>query len=602
MTKDKRLQGQPASPYIVTSDETIDLRLAHIPRFKSYPSCGVRLVGLSTFDYLEELATDEIISVHQLYDGFTGRSGGAILAAANASGKFNAHDARLPYLRTAYEEFGQDDPNITMFRNALHDLHNIMPSGGQGDDDAANSFIASYFHEVWPYIEPQLRTKIGHYLGEGFAGFAMKPLKALGGYSTIKELQRIYMRHRSEVLDVFKDGLIQYFKVEGHTPIYNHSILKTALERAFGDMSVSDTPKALFIAAYDYDMAQAVLMGGMNGSLWPEHGQESPLMFTQGTTMTREKTPVFGDVRIVDALMASTSIKGIIGDYVVPTSGRTMGDLGEYSLSTLLNLSAEIQMRSSTYAQEHPRKGLIPFIQSNVSPVVVPRLLMLGSGYNLVTSHGREKDGVIKSVSGFPTWSERAATTPVRAQLEWMYNTAAARKFTGVDEALLHVDIPIVNGQDGISDDIKDGRIENLAALTRFGARQFMAHGAKMYQHIKLHTAVAHARGDIDRETYRAANAALDKNFASEDSLAALCEKAAMSVEDIQAVIESKKDKPDIVVTDSPSIPAPDKKRASTSFAQEALAKLPDARGFAADIPSRYGLGTIAMGFRNRFF
>lgn len=542
MTKEN-ISGRIQSPYITTTSEVIDPALAHVVRFKSYPSCGVRLVGMATFEYLEELATNEILSIHQLYDGFTGRSGGAILAAANATGHFSAHDARISYLHTAHEEFGQGDTNITMFRNALHDLHNTMSPGEQSSDEQINGFISSYFHEVWPYIEPHLRKEIAKFLGDGWAGFALGPLKALGGYSTMRELQRIYVSHRSEVLDAFKSGLIEYFKVEGHAPTYDHSILQRALNKAFGNKLVSDTPKALFIAAYDYDGAQTVLMGGMNGSLWPEHTQESPLLFTQGNILTKEKTPVFQDVRIVDALMASTSIKGIIGDHVVPTTERTMGDLAEYSLSTLLNISAEVNIRANIYAQNTSRKSRFAFFQPNVTPVVVPRMMMMGSGYSTLTSKGRERDGVIRSISGFPTWSERAATSGIMAQLRWMYNTAAAQKYTGVDEALLHVDIPLENGHDGISDDIKDGRIENLAALTRFGTRQFQAHAAKIYSHIRLHAGVAFARGDISREVYRAACDALETNFASEDALAQMCEKAALSAEAIQGIIAPKADK-----------------------------------------------------------
>lgn len=515
----------------------------HIVTGMSFPSCGVKLAAVMTVAVLMEEATEGEAYMIDFSDWKEGRSGGGVPAIAfsmrgpGGDVPYSARQARAMILRVLHAEFGSD-PLHMMMVNGAHDLLHAFPQ---------IEGIAKTVMNGAAQINPLPR------LGDIFKKTAdqishgQNPGKTLLSYAERMTALFHISRAMPVIPKLVQEELTNYLSHHAHR--YNHSVLNSAVQEAFKDARIQDAFKSVFLVGYNHDMEQTEIFGYIRDALFPKTDHDSSLAFVDANDPKDDRIPVYGDTRIADAIMAITSIDGIIGRHRLPATGHTYKDMGDFTATALLNIMDEMAQRAEHFLQrqqnEKTRKRHFwdIFPQNGITPSVVSRLIMFGAGAEIRNQADAYADpGLVSKTFEFVSGAERAARGPVAASLRARYGRVS-RHFTD-RSAVVDINAPIIPAPDAPdahlypSTDIKDGRVDNLARLTWFGAHKiFKENALVLAEEMLLALRTLHDRGEWSAEKLARAEANIRENFATPEAIEALCERATLTTQQIEHLV-----------------------------------------------------------------
>lgn len=323
---------------------------------------------------------------------------------------------------------------------------------------------------------------------------------------------------------------------------YDPAILEATLRQKFGDSKISDVRKTFFIIAHGMNDQKPVFFS----NLAPDDAARiarKPLFVN--------RTPVYHDLPITDAIMAATAIPGFIGYRHVGGLERHFMDPGSFAAPSFFSIMRDMHdMASGQSLSDHEtRLSARPtwkrvagaLAKAEPLPEVVSRAVYLGigdeSGLGFDASNKR---GVVMQAGDIV----RAATDHVRSQTFAQIVTRfddASRRITGAP-GFRQIDAGIVPrnpAEEAVfpSADIKDGQLSNLLKLLAFGRHVVMQNTDAICDEICLRLRTLEARGLRTADEVAATILRLQK-YRKPEEAAALCDKILVREEEAASLLE----------------------------------------------------------------
>ena len=509
-----------------------------------FPSSGTKIPTTLTVTTGIEEATDGILMMASVGDVVTADSGGGVPAASfcmrgpGGDIPYLSSDVRDITLRTIYAEFGAAAQSVTK-SNFIYDLsHNLdaitkavqslSVSAGQQDD--LKDLLVDAIKEATQ----------GSATATGFIQSSYRRLAMLSGTQVALDIV-------PRLSEAVQSRLPEYF--EKHPSHFDHDVLGLSVRKYFNTLSVAQVCKTMLLNLYNHDLQQTEVMGAFVGDLSIDPGEDSHFRIVGDGQPATNRIPLYHDIPIADAIMAMTSIDGIIGRYQLPGRIFAHKDMADFPATVLTNVMDEIGLRMGRHLQlefekTRARRNFWERKRpQHITPAIVQRLVIIGNGYE---DHNRpdryHREGVGSKLWQYPGGAGRAALSPVYAGIQARYDRLS-KTYTGLP-ALVDINAPIAPAADDPhagrypSSAVVEGSVPMLSKYTWFGAhRVFKRNAAAIANEMVFALQGMRQRGEITGERYDMTVGKIASRLRDPDKLEAFCEHLTMDERQIEAAI-----------------------------------------------------------------